>query len=264
MRCYNDHMRLAEKSVVVTGATGIAAAGALKAAREGAAVYVVSRGEAECGELVRTIENEGGRASFSIADLTTPSDARSAFDEAVEFLGGMDGLFAVAGGSGRKHGDGPAHQVTLDAWQQTFDINVTPMFMAASSAIDHMGERGGSIVIVSSVLATSPSPRHFATHAYAAAKGAANSFVKTLAAYYAGSGIRVNGIAPGLVRTPMSERAARDMEIVAYSEAKQPLAKGFLQPEDVAGAAVFLLSDESSKITGQVISVDGGWSVTEA
>lgn len=257
-------MRLAGKSIVITGATGIAAAGAQKAAEEGAAVFVISRGESECHDLVAGIESGGGKAESHVADLTVEADTETAFDHAVDFLGGIDGLFAVAGGSGRRYGDGPAHEITLDAWQKTFEINTVPLFLATSRAIGHMQESGGSVVVVSSVLATSPSPGRFDTHAYASAKGAADSFVRTLAAYYADDGIRVNAIAPGLVRTPMSKRAAGDPEIVSYSVRKQRLAHGFLNPGDVADTAVFLLSDESSQITGQIIAVDGGWSVTEA
>ncbi len=257
-------MRLADKSIVVSGATGIAAAGARKAAGEGASVFVISLGETECRDLVANIESEGGRASFLVADLTIQAEAEDAFDAATQHLGAIDGLLAVAGGSGRRHGDGPAHEIDLDGWETTFRINTNPMFLATSRAIGHMRGRGGSVVIISSVLATSPSPVHFATHAYASAKGAANSYVKTLAAYYAVDGIRVNAIAPGLVRTPMSERAASDPETVEYAARKQPLAGGFLEADDIAGTAVFLLSDESSQVTGQVIAVDGGWGVTEA
>jgi NAD(P)-dependent dehydrogenase (short-subunit alcohol dehydrogenase family) len=125
-----------------------------------------------------------------------------------------------------------------------------------------MQDRGGSIVLVGSVLATHPVPSLFATHAYAAVKGAATSLATTLASYYAPRGIRVNVLAPGLVDTPMAARAAEDPEILAYSARKQPLAGGMIDPDDVARAAVFLLSDDSSQITGQVIAVDGGWSVT--
>lgn len=257
-------MRLANKSIVVTGATGIAAAGARRAAAEGATTFVVSLEQGDCRALVEEIEGNGGEASYAVADLTVEAEAVSAFEQAVEFLGAIDGVFAVAGGSGRRFGDGPAHDVTLDAWARTLEINTHPMFLATRIGIDHMRGRGGSIVAVSSVLAESPSPQLFATHAYAAAKGAANSYVRVTASRYAGDGIRVNAIAPGLVRTPMSERAAADAETVEYAKRKQPLAGGFLDPEHVAGAAVFLLSDEASQITGQVIDVDGGWSVTEA
>jgi NAD(P)-dependent dehydrogenase (short-subunit alcohol dehydrogenase family) len=86
---------------------------------------------------------------------------------------------------------------------------------------------------------------------------------RSLAATYAPEGIRVNLIAPGLVATPMSARAASDPASVAYARAKQPLAAGFLEPDDVAAAAVFLLSDDAARITGQVLEVDGGWGVTE-
>ena len=87
---------------------------------------------------------------------------------------------------------------------------------------------------------------------------------RAMASHYAGDGIRVNMISPGLVRTPMSERAANDPATVAYAGRKQPLAGGFLDPDDVALAALFLLSGDAARITGQVLEVDGGWGVTEA
>ena len=262
--CYNTYMLLAGKSIVITGATGIGAASARRAAREGATVFIIPLGATSCAALVAAIVSEGGVADSLVADLAIESETEAAFTAAIEFLGGIDGLVAVAGGSGRKHGDGPAHEIPLDGWDKTFEMNATPMFLATSRAFAYMRERGGSVVVVGSVLATDPSPERFATHAYAATKGAVNSYVKATAAYYAGDGIRVNVIAPGLVRTPMSERASSDPATVAYSVRKQPLAGGFLEPEDIAATAVFLLSDESSRITGQHLAVDGGWSVTEA
>lgn len=257
-------MRLTGKSIVITGASGMAAAGARKAAEEGAAVFVISLGEEMCRNLVASIRAAGGTAGFHVADLTVESETRDAFDAAMDDLGGIDGLFAVAGGSGRRFGDGPAHEMSLEGWEKTLQINTAPMFLAVNQAIGHMRERGGSIVIIGSVLATSPSPGLFATHAYAASKGAANSFTTSLAAFYAPERIRVNAITPGLVRTPMATRAAGDPETVAYATRKQPLAGGLIEPEAVAETAIFLLSDESAQVTGQVIAVDGGWSVTEA
>jgi len=256
-------MLLADKSIVVTGATGIAAAGALRVSREGGRVFVVSLVEDECSGLVDQIDDEGGKAAWAAADLTVESEADAAFETAAQFLGGLDGLFAVAGGSGRGYGDGPAHDMSLAGWEQTLQLNVNPMFLASRNALRLMRGSGGSIVLVSSVLATRPVPELFATHAYAAAKGATNAFVTTLASFYSAERIRVNAIAPGLVRTPMSERAAADPATVDYTTRKQPLAAGFLDPDDIAATAVFLLSDEAAMITGQVVAVDGGWSVTE-
>jgi NAD(P)-dependent dehydrogenase (short-subunit alcohol dehydrogenase family) len=254
-------MRLAQKSIVVTGATGIAGAGARRAAAEGAAVFVIARDDAQCRDLVADITSDGGEAGWAGGDLTDESAAEAAFESAIGFLGRIDGLFAVAGGSGRRHGDGPLHELSLEAWDRTFEMNSRPMFLAAREVIRDMRGRGGSVVLVGSVLAVSPVPDLFATHAYAAVKGSTNALTIALASYYASDGIRVNTIAPGLVRTPMSERAAADPATVEFSVKKQPLTGGFLDAGHVADTAVFLLSDESSQVTGQVIAVDGGWSV---
>jgi NAD(P)-dependent dehydrogenase (short-subunit alcohol dehydrogenase family) len=114
------------------------------------------------------------------------------------------------------------------------------------------------------VLGFSPSPAHFATHGYAATKAAVIGFTKSIASYYAKDGIRANVVAPALVETPMSERAAANEEIMSFVRSKQPLDGGRIgTPEDLDAAVVYLLSDESRFVTGQVLAVDGGWSVTE-
>jgi len=103
----------------------------------------------------------------------------------------------------------------------------------------------------------------FATHAYAASKGAIEALTRALAAYYARDGIRVNAIAPALVATPMSRRAQEDRAILAYLVEKQPLAGGPIDADDVSAIALALLSDDARMVTGQVVTVDGGWSVSE-
>ena len=253
-------MRLAEKGIVVTGASGIAAAAVRKCVAEGARVFVISIDGDECSALAEETQATG----FAVADLTDEFQAESAFAVAEERLSRINGVFAVAGGSGRSRGDGPLHDTSLAGWAGTLDLNGLPMFLAAREAVRLMRGGGGSVVLVSSVLARSPVPDMFATHSYAAIKGATDAITVSLASYYAPDGIRVNTIAPGLVDTPMAARAAGDPEIVAYVRRKQPLADGLLSPDDIADAAVFLLSDESARITGQVLVVDGGWSVTEA
>src|SRR5205823_5088489 len=115
-----------------------------------------------------------------------------------------------------------------------------------------------------SVLGYSPSPRFFATHAYAASKSAIIGFTKSCAAYYARQNIRFNAVVPALVETPMSERAANDSEVMDFIHSKQPLDGGRIgKPEDLDAAVVYFLSDASKFATGQILTIDGGWSVTE-
>jgi NAD(P)-dependent dehydrogenase (short-subunit alcohol dehydrogenase family) len=250
---------------VVTGATGIAAATALRCAAQGGSVFVISLDGGEAERVSDRIVAEGGRSGWAAADLRSEGQADAAFTAAAGWSGRIDGLVAVAGGSGRGAGDGPLHEVSLDAWQATFDLNGLPAFLAVRSTLRAMLAQGtgGSIAIVTSAIASHPSPALFATHAYAAAKGAAISLMLATAAYYAGDGIRVNAIAPGLVDTPMATRALSDPATTAYAAVKQPLARGPLDPRDVAEVAAFLMSDAAAMVTGQLIAVDGGWGVSE-
>ncbi len=256
--------RLGGKVVFVTGASGIAAAGARRYAAEGASVFIISRSEDSCERLAAEIESDGGTAGWAAADLTAEDVTVEAFTQGMSRFGRIDGLFAVAGGSGRRHGDGPVHEIPLDGWAQTLEMNGHPAFLAARETVRSMleYESGGSIVFVTSVLATSPVSDMFATHAYAAIKGAEIALTTSMASYYAPMGIRVNAVAPGLVDTPMAARAASDPDIVSFAERKQPLVNGLLTADQIADAGLFLLSDESRAITGQTIAVDGGWSVT--
>src|ERR1700754_681792 len=248
---------------VVTGATGIAEATAHGLAARGARVHVMSLRADECRALTDALGPAG--AGWSAVDLRDEDATVAAFEAARSALGGIDVVVAVAGGSGRRFGDGSLHEISLDAWEQTLRLNLTTTFLAAREAVRAFcaGGAGGSLVLTASVLAGSPSPQHFTTHAYAAAKSAIAGLTTTLAACYAPKGIRVNAVAPGLVRTPIAARAADDPVISDYARRKQPLAGDLLSAEQVARALCFLAVDADA-VTGQVLDVDGGWSVTEA
>lgn len=246
--------------VVVTGATGIAASTALRLAEFGTHVFVISSVEQECADLIERLGDRG--AGCAVADLRDEGAAERAFAAARENLTAVQGVVAVAGGSGRAFGDGPLHGISLEGWEATLRLNLTTAFLTAREAIRCFRTSGsGSLVLTSSVLAWSPSARHFSTHAYAAAKAAIAGLAISLASTYAAEGIRVNAIAPGLVRTPMSRRAAGDDEILAFARSKQPTAPGLLDPDDVADAIVWAL--RSPQLTGQVVAIDGGWTVSE-
>ena len=263
--------RYAGRVCLVTGSTGIAAASARRFAAEGAAVVVASRTADHCRALVKTIRGAGGEATSIVADLTEDDAAERVAAATVDRHGRIDALFNVAGGSGRQFGDGPTHEVTAQGWDATLDLNARSLFLMCSAAARRMlaqdrdddGLRG-AILNMTSVLGSSPSPTHFETHAYAAAKGAVNSLTLTMAASYAHHGIRVNAVAPAVTHTPMAERAAGDAEIAAFLAWKQPLVGGLLEPGDIVGAAAFLLSGEARAITGQILAIDGGWALTDA
>ena len=260
--------RLVDRVCLVTGSTGMAAAAAERLAAEGASVFVVSRTDGHARDLAERLLALGGHAAWAAADLTEPGPTDAAIGACVSAFGRIDGLLSVAGGSGRRFGDGPIDELTPEAWDRTLALNLRSQALVSRAVVRAMlgqpandsGTRG-SIVLVSSVLASHPVPGLFATHAYAAAKGGIEGLARAMAAAYASSGIRVNVVAPGLTATPMAARAASDPATVAFARRKQPLVDGFVQPLDVAPAAVYLLADESRAVTGQVLAVDGGWSV---
>lgn len=255
--------------VLLSGASGIAAATARLAAREGAKVYIVSLLEDECEQLCTEISSITGPCGYHCGDLAESPIAERAVADCVARFGRIDAVFNVAGISGRRFGDGPLHECTEEGFDTTVRANLRTMFLLNRAALRHMlhqepaanGQRG-AILNMATVTAYSPQRDFFATHAYAAAKGGVIGMTTAMAAYYAPHGIRVNAIAPGLVRTPMSLRAQSNPEILAYMQRKQPLAPSLIEAEDVARTAVFLLSDAARMTTGEVVSVDAGWHVS--
>ena len=259
---------LAGRVVLITGSTGIAAATAARAIEEGGRVFVSSRTESHCADLVEKLGPQ--RAGYRAADLVQDEAAAAVVEDCCARFGRIDALFNVAGISGRRFGDGPLHECTAQGWDTTMDVNARSQFLMSRAVLQVMlqqapGNDGmrGSLLNMASVLAFSPEGKHFAAHAYAASKGAILGMTKAMAAYYAPRKIRVNAIAPALVRTPMSQRAQGDEEIMAYVKRKQPLVEGMQEADEIADAAVFLMSAGARSMTGDVITVDAGWCVSE-
>jgi NAD(P)-dependent dehydrogenase (short-subunit alcohol dehydrogenase family) len=257
------------KVYIVTGAAGIAAETIKLLVKEQNAVYFIGKEVDDCEALWREIHATGGNADFIAGDLVDESVVRKLVSLCIEKYGRIDGLFNVAGMSGRKFGDGALHECTLEGWQQTLNVNLTTQFQMCKWVLNQMllqepddiGMRG-VILNMSSVLAFSPESKNFSAIAYAVSKGAILSMTKTAAAYYAKDKIRINAIAPGLALTKMSARASENEEIVAFMKEKQPLAASVIKAQDVAQVAVFLLSNAACMITGDTLVVDAGWSIS--
>lgn len=252
-----------KKIVIIGGTTGIGLSAAQAFVGAGAKVVLVGRNP-ESAQAAQV--QLGAAAQVYIGDASDLRTTENAIALCLEKFGDFDGLYHVAGGSGRKYGDGPLHELTLEGWNKTFEINLTGLMLSNQAAVRHFKAlgKGGSILNMSSVLGFSPSPKYFVTHAYAAAKAAVIGFTKSIAAYYAHENIRVNLLAPALVETPMSERASQDETILQFIKTKQPLDGGRNgRPEDLDGAAIYFMSDASKFTTGQTLYVDGGWEVSE-
>jgi NAD(P)-dependent dehydrogenase (short-subunit alcohol dehydrogenase family) len=246
--------RLQDKVAIVTGGgSGIGLAAAQLFAEEGARVIVFDTNTSRVLPL--------NLSSLSV-DVTSASEVEAAVKDAIQTYGRLDVLVSVAGGSGRKWGDGPTDSCTLEGWDKTLSLNLDSVFYCCKYALQVMLTQGrGVIVNVSSVLGMVGGDDDFATHAYASSKGAVISLTRSIASYYAPRGIRANVICPGLIATPMSQRAQESEHVRTRLSQLQPLTSDFGSPKDVAHAALYLASEESSFVTGSVLTVDGGWTV---
>jgi NAD(P)-dependent dehydrogenase (short-subunit alcohol dehydrogenase family) len=252
------------RCLLVGGTGGLGQAAARRFLEHGATLALAGH-DPDAGRLVAAELSALGPCSFFPCDATQPEQVERLFAEAVASLGGLDVLYHLAGASGRRQGDGALHECSDAGWQATLAVNLTSVFLTNRAALRHFlaARQPGVILNLASVLALAPSPRHFDTCAYAAAKGAIISMSRQAAARYAPDGIRVNVLAPGLIDTPMARRAVSDPAIGAYLKTRQPLRGGPGQPDDCADAAVLLCGEGGRFLTGVVLPVDGGWCVSE-
>lgn len=246
---------LADKTALITGASGIAAATAQLFVERGARVMVLDKNPDNLEQLKTALKVE----TFE-GDLLEPSTSSRAVGAALSAFGKLDILVNVAGGSGRRFGDAPVHEASDEGWDLTMDLNVKTTFQMCRAALGAMMPQGsGAIVNTASVLGYAPAAEFFGTHAYAACNGARIALTKSMAAYYAPYGIRVNAVAPGLIATPMSVRAQENEAILEYVRARQPLTGKMGTPGDVAEGILYLAT--APFVTGVVLEIAGGWSV---
>jgi 3-oxoacyl-[acyl-carrier protein] reductase len=244
--------KLAGKVAIVTGASkGIGAAIAVRLAGEGGAVVVnYNSGQADAERVVGQIVAAGGKAIAVQANLAKEADVRRLFAESAA-LGPPDILVNNAG----VYEFAPLEKVTAEHFHKMFDLNVLGLILACQEAARRFGPSGGSIINISSVAALGNSPQ---TAVYSATKGAVDTITKVLAKELGPRHIRVNAINPGMVETEGVRAAGLDeSDFRKQIEARTPLGR-IGQPNDIAPAAVFLASPDSTWITGVTLYITGG------
>jgi len=244
--------RFCERRIVVTGAaSGIGAAVVARLWAEGAHIIAVDR---DADGLATLVAQAPAQIEAVVVDLLDADQTLAALAAVV-----CDGVCNAAGGSGRRAGDGPVDACSVAGWHHTIDLNLTSQFLVSKACLPSLIARRGALVNVASVLGLVGGDADFATHAYAASKAGIIGMSRAMAAYYAPQGVRVNVVAPGLIATPMSQRAQQNPAIRARLPQLQPLTGDFGQASDVAAAVAYLLSDDAQFVTGTVLTVDGGW-----
>jgi len=244
---------LAGKVAIVTGASkGIGAAIAKTLADEGAAVivnYASSKAEAE--RVVAEIVGNGGKAVAVQADVSKKADIDRLFTEAGAAFGRLDILVNNAG----IYEFAPLENVTAEHFHKMFDLNVLGLILASQEAVKHFGSEGGSIINISSVVATAALPN---VSVYSATKAAVDAVTKSLAKELGARKIRVNAVNPGMVETEGTHAAGiTDSDFRKQTESQTPLGR-IGQPQDIAPAVAFLASPAVGWITGETLYISGG------
>ena len=246
--------KLTGKVAVVTGASkGIGAAIARHLAEEGAAVVVnYSASKDAAARVVKEITANGGRAIAVKANLSRKADIDQLFAETNRAFGQIDILINNAG----IYEFSPVEQITEEHYRKQFDLNVLGLVLATQAAVKQFNPVGGSVVNISSIVSTLGIP---GAAVYSGTKGAVDAITRSLAKELGPRGIRVNAINPGMVETEGIHAAGiAESDMRKQVEAQTPLGR-IGQPEDIARAAVFFASQDSSWITGETLTVSGGY-----
>jgi NAD(P)-dependent dehydrogenase (short-subunit alcohol dehydrogenase family) len=245
---------------LVTGAnSGIGHATALRLAREGAKIGALGKNEEELDRTVSELEAAGGEAMTLVADISDSDAMRRAFEALIDRWGRLDVVVANAGINGVW---APIDDLEADEWDTTLAVNLRGTFLTFKYAVPHLRERGGSIIVVSSIQGTRLFSSPGST-AYACSKGAQVVLMKKMALELAAHDIRVNAVCPGATDTDIDDKTERrNLESISppveYPEGKLPLTEGQMSSDDVARVIVFLASPESRVVTGTEVWVDAG------
>src|SRR6266516_4567504 len=241
------------KSALVTGASrGIGAAIVTAFAEVGADVALAARSTSDIEQLAGKIESLGRRAISITTDVTDPEDVRACVAKTLDGFGKIDTLVNNAGGTRFM---APLIDLRPDGWHKAIALNLDSVFMFCQEAGRHMVARGsGSVINMSSVAGVHGAP---ALSYYSAAKHAVVGLTKTLAMEWGDSGVRVNALCPGWVKTELNRPFWSDPETSASFVQNQPI-KRWGEPEEIAAAAVWLASEAASYVTGSTIVIDGG------
>jgi len=247
--------KLQGKVAIVTGGTsGMGEAVVRLFTREGARVVFGGRDRVRAEALSSSISKTGGKAVFRLGDIGLPETSGALVREAVDRYGRLDILVASAGMLGL----GSVTEVEPETWDRTIATNLTAVFHLMRYAIPQIRQQGsGSIIVISSIAGFKGFPNH---PAYCASKGGLNALVRQAAIDYSPA-VRINALCPGPVDTPLiwsSARAFPDPSRAVQDVAEKNPMKRLGTPDDIASATLFLASDESSWITGSLVTIDGG------
>ena len=250
---YKEMFDLSGKVAIVTGGSrGIGEAIAMALSEFGAKIVLSSRKIEGLEQVKSRIEGAGGEAICIPAHVGKMETLQAVVDGAVEKFGTVD---ILVNNAATNPIFGPVEQADESAWDKILDVNLKGIFFLSKAAGAVMMERGkGSIINVSTEAALRPAP---GLGVYSISKAGLDSMTRVLALEWGGRGVRVNGIAPGLVQTKFSQALWGNEDIKNAAESKIPLGH-MAQPEDMACLAVFLASDASSFLTGQTVLADGG------
>lgn len=238
---------------VTGGAGGIGRAAALLCASRGARVVIADLDEARGREVVAEIEKANGKAAFIRTDVTSEDDVQAMVAFAVSSFGGLHGAFNNAG---LMLGGTPLTELPIELWQKGVSINLTSVFLCVKHQLRHMLDHGGG-AIVNNASASGMVGIPMAVN-YVATKHGVIGITRAAAAEVSGRGVRVNAILPGAVETPLLQEAVKAPGVREAVIAGHPIGR-ISQPEEIAEAAAWLLSDAASFMAGACVTLDGGY-----